>query len=617
MALQAAANAPARALAVNALSSLRLENILLPLAQGSARAPGGLDAWFIVTPQPPGPPLRLPGPFERWSEGELLDCVLRPIAMALDRLNDVGMTHRAICPTNVFRARANEALTLGAAWAAPPALHQNAIFEPPYVAMCHPAGRGEGSIADDIYALGVLLLTLAGGRVPLEGMDKDAIIRLKLERGSFVALAGDLRLPATIADLARGMLAEDPEHRPSPALLSDPATARGRRVAARPPQRAQRPLEVGGISVWDARNLSYALARAPDAGIRLLRSQAVETWLRRTLGDPALAGRISETLETRAVDAAAEPTRVDPSLLLRAVALLDPLAPICWRGLCLFPDGIGTVFAQAEGGDDGLTHLQELVHCEAAVAWGETRPERIDMPVLRLDSRQQRLLLRIAGWAGGLIRLRYALNPLLPCRSPLLGPACVVRLGDLLPALERHATASVDFVIDQDIAAFISARFNGRMDAELATLAQTEDPDIDPPGHRGLAQLRVLSRLCTRDGPMLLPRLAACVLRSVQPALATWKSRSVRVAREQALTTAAQRGALPAMLGVMEDLAARQDDGANALAAEIELREIVRSLARLHSARDERVEQAVNTGQEIAASLGIVALAIAAVLSAL
>ncbi len=72
--------------------------------------------------------------------------------------------------------------------------------------MCHPAGRGDGSIADDVYALGVLLLTLALGRLPLAELDDTAILRRKLEQGSHGALVGDERLPPLIADLSACLL---------------------------------------------------------------------------------------------------------------------------------------------------------------------------------------------------------------------------------------------------------------------------------------------------------------------------------------------------------------------------------------------------------------------------
>ena len=59
-----------------------------------------------------------------------------------------------------------------------------------------------------------------------------------------------------------------------PTLLLDPASARGRRVAARPPRRAQRPITVAGGEVWDARSLAYALAVESEQGLNALRSNA-------------------------------------------------------------------------------------------------------------------------------------------------------------------------------------------------------------------------------------------------------------------------------------------------------------------------------------------------------
>src|SRR6202011_5057089 len=115
-------------------------------------------------------------------------------------------------PDNLFRAGPGEPALLGCAWAAPSASTQPALYEPPYSAMCPPSCRGEGSVADDVYALGVTLLVLAMGRIPLAGLDDKAILRRKLDMGSFAALVGDERLPAAIADLVRGMLAEDPAH---------------------------------------------------------------------------------------------------------------------------------------------------------------------------------------------------------------------------------------------------------------------------------------------------------------------------------------------------------------------------------------------------------------------
>ena len=237
-----------------------------------------------------------------WPEMELLECVLRPAAHVLEHLQERGITHRGIRLDNVFQSAPGQPVVLGPAWETPPAMAQPALFEPPYSAMCLPAGRGDGSIADDVYALGVLLLCLALGHAPLAELDDATILRRKLELGTYAALARDDRLPPIIGDLVRGMLAEDPEHRPTPTLLLDPASARGRRVAARPPRRAQRPITMAGNEVWNARSLAYALGEEPERGLSAVRSGAVEQWLRRVLGDSTLATRVEELVRHRSLD---------------------------------------------------------------------------------------------------------------------------------------------------------------------------------------------------------------------------------------------------------------------------------------------------------------------------
>lgn len=624
MAVQAASHTPARPLPINALASLAIEDLLLPIAHGRAPAGQGVHACFVVMPKPPGPPLwpshKPPQSHPLWSERDLLDCVLRPLAQALAQLHASGMTHRAIRPNNIFRGRDHYAATLGGAWAAPPAMLQPCVFEPPYSAQCHPAGRGDGSIADDVYSLGVVLIALIGGMLPMADADDETIIRRKLERGSFAALAGDLRLAPSMTDLLRLMLAEDPEHRPQPAVLANPSTARARRIAIRPASRAQRPIDIGGVAAWDARNLAYALSRAPKSAVSLLRSNGIDLWLRRTLGEPVLAARVDEIVRGQADDPITGPAQADAIRLMRTIALLDPLAPMCWHGLALFPDGIGPLCALLSANPLDAQHLDQLqvmINEEACAIWGESHSARMDMAILRLDCRQQRAVLRVGGWAGGMLRLAYTLNPLLACRAKPIFHGAILRLHELMPALERAASGTVDFLIDADIAAFIAARYSGRMDSDLVILARDEDPDIDPPGHRGLAQLRVLERICEQDPARRWPKIAAVALHPARAALLQWRGRTARSEREAALQQAVGSGALAAMLAVLSDTQAHVADARDCTLATLELRHIDGETERLQAAGTDRAAMARTTGNEIAAGIGMMALATAAVVTVL
>jgi hypothetical protein len=490
---------------------------------------------------------------------------------------------------------------------------QPALFEPPYSAMCVPGGRGDGSIADDVYALGVLLLCLAIGRSALEQHDERSMIRRKLELGSYPALVGGERVPPIIGDLVRGMVAEDPEHRPAPALLLDPASARGRRVANRPPRRAQRSMLLGDAEVWDGRSLAFALAVEPDQGVQSLRTGVVEHWLRRSLGDVQAASRVEDLVRHRSSDRTPVGGSDDAELLMGAVALLDPLAPLCWRGVAVWPDGIGPALAVAQpNAPEIVSRMQEIVTRQEVANWAALRPDRCDVGMLRADARRQHSLLRQLGKGTSAPLLTYLLNPLLPCASPLLAHHWVDRLADLLPALEDVA-GQVDRrqadPVDTHMAAFIAARLEHRMQQQLATElgGSTEC----------LAQIKILAQLQSRPGQRPLPALASWLASKAGPVVATWRNRDRRAAIEERLQQLASAGYLAPMLQVLDDPSARSADAREAHEAEAMVAAVEAELAEIGSGAPGRAEAATRLGQEIAAGCGLAAMAAALVLAAL
>jgi hypothetical protein len=615
MAIQVQRHLPPRPRALQALS-VPIDGLLTPLAHGiTAAQPGSAEeACYVICLAPPGPSLLArPRP---WPEAELLECVLRPAALVLEQMQARGVTHRGIRLDNVFQPRPGQLVVLGSAWAAPPGVGQPALFEPPYSAMCLPAGRGDGSIADDVYSLGVLLLCLGLGHAPLAQLDDAAILRRKLELGTYAALLGDQRLPPVVGDLVRGMLAEDPEHRPPPSLLLDPASARGRRVAARPPRRSQRAMPMAAAEIWDARSLAHAMAVEPETGVHALRSGAVVLWLRRGVGDALLAARLEDLVRHRVLDSLPDDAPGDAALVMRAIALLDPLAPLCWRGLALWPDGIGAALAAARATDpDASARLQEVVALELAGNWAAMRPERCDFAELRVQARQQHAWLQLRGAGGGEARLCYLLNPLMPCSSELMGGHWVTRLPELLQALE-DAAGRVDRKqvrpVDTHIATFIAARSERRLDSELVALAGGGPDDA-----AWLAQIRILAELQTRHRTQALPGLAAWLAEQAGPALVTWRNRDSRASITERLQALAQVGYLAPMLALVDDPAGHDADAREAQVAAVELGRIDAELAQIAAGASSRASVANRLGQEIAAGIGLATLATVLVVAAL
>jgi eukaryotic-like serine/threonine-protein kinase len=617
MAVQVRRHLPARPQALQHLTGEIIEGLLTPLAYGPAPAPGGEEAGFVICQAPPGPALS--AALRPWSEPELLNLVLRPAARVLDQLAQRGLTHRGIRAENVFRIGPGHPVVLGCAWATPPAALQPAVAEPPYVSVCPPGSRGDGNIADDVYALGVLMLTLALGQSPLAGVPEAEVTLRKLDHGSHAVLLGEHRLGSFVADLLRGMLAEDPEHRPPPMLLLDASAARSRRIAARPPQRAPQPIKVGDLVCWHSRTLAHALATQPELGLQALKTGAVGQWLRRGLGDGALAVRLDEQLGLRAGGADGEASDADAMSLLRVVTVLDPLAPMCWNGMILWPDAIGTALAAAlqdppvPTNIDQAGRIAKLIAMEAQVAWAALHPAKSDTQMLRTDARRLSAPLHLPGAAGSLTRLTYQLNPLLPCIAAGLAGRWVVQLHDLLPALEAAARRdrAQALPLAGVVAAFIAARGDRAVENLVVRLDDTAG------GNDPLAQLRLLAALQSRYHVRPLPALGAWVAERIDALLVVWQSRPRRIAVRANLHELASTGQLTALLTLLDDSQAHRNDEREVQQAVRDLGRLDAALAGLANGGSVRADRARRIGQEVAAGIGLSALAMLLMIAAL
>ena len=591
-------------------TDLAVPNAVMAVDAGPGRDLAGQSGWFIVSEAPPGQSLTA----ERhaWREHDLISCVLKPAAAALDALHLTGLTHRAIRPDNLFREGGRGPVTLGPCFASPPASKQPSVIEPPYSGWCMAAGRGDGSIADDVYALGATLLALALGRLPMAGMDDGAVVRRKLQLGSYAALVGDVPLPPLLADLLRVMLAEEPDHRPSPAALLNPEQARTRRVAARPPPRAQRPLDVGGMPVHSARELAYAIGVHAERGEQILRDGTVDRWLRRTLGDSQLAVRLQESIERRDTE---QPALDVAMTVMRAVVALDPLAPLVWRGLTLMPQGLGAAASSVSvtAAVDALAAVEEIVAHGVVLTYAVLAARRPEHGPLKVESRQWHEWLSARNAAGGIRRVLYGLNPLLACQSPLLSEVPAATLGELLPALE-NAAAKTDrrrAPMDPHIASFLVARGDPTLTNELATLANFADDASR------LIVLRLFAHLQERTHPKPLPGLAAWLNDSGFAGLQRWRSRTTREDMRAQLATAVTAGSIGAMLTLVSDENALELDNAGSFHAGHRIAAIKAALKQIDEGVGERAEAARRVGHEIATGLGLMATMGAALMLAL
>jgi hypothetical protein len=555
VAIQVQRDLPARIDAIDAISD-HIDNLMTPSAHGIGPSTGGGEAYYIICTAPPGP--SLVSNTVRWTDRALVEQVLKPTARLLLTLQSMGLTHRSIRPDNVFLEAPGQIVTLGAAWATPPAMRQPVLFESPYTAMCEPTARGPGEIADDIYALAVLMLWLASGKTPCEGMTDDAIIRSKLSLGSFQALSKGLRLTSFLTDLLSGMLAEDPIHRPTPKLLLDPNAARARRVASSPARRSHDPLIIGDVQLYDARSLAHVMFKDERRAIQGLRNNSITDWLRRGLGDATVAQRIEELTRKRLAETRGS-NLSDARLLMRAIAALDPRMPLCWRGTAIRPAGIEGLLSVVFRDDFKLLSIvQELLLYDVIGTWGETSAHaqpQVPKGLKHILRAFQKMVSNDV--PDAMLRLYLLLSPLAPCPSPQTAQAWIIDMPGLMKWLDRIAASAKGGLIDRPMAAFIGAKTMGQKDTLLMSMLKADKDDAarEP-------ELHVLTDLQVSYPVGPLRELAGWAMKRLTPAIDTWRNRPYRKTVTDTLAELAKAGYLEPMLDLMFNKTRREQDHA-------------------------------------------------------
>jgi hypothetical protein len=606
-ALICASGVPPRWSILEPLSSTHTDAVVKPMRWGVVDwPPRGRRALAILFEQPDSRVVdALDEPFTPLTEDEIVTLVLPPIMAGLKTLFDLGITHRAIRPTNLFRRAGDRRVMLGECVSGPPAAAQPIAFETIESGLAMPTGRGPGTPADDLYALGATLLCLVQGGDPTQGMDPQELLDAKIARGSFNLMQGLTGQTLKMVEPIRGLLADNPRERW--ALHDLDSWVQRRRVTVRhagTPKRASRPFEMGGESHVTARSLARAFVRDPGAASLPVSNGDLDAWLQRSLGDPERSAALAlAAADTGGTDGPVREAR----LAARAAIALDPAAPVRFMSMAAAIDGFGPALAEMFPSGDGAGPIAEAIMARLPQFWFSAqrnfRPEYA--PLLKSFDRM-RMLLEDRRPGFGLARVLYELNPGLHCLSPAIEREHVIEARDLAAALERAAASGRlgEPLIDRHVAAFIAARCKSAGTDWQDELAGNNHET------RVLATLRLLAHLqglgTWRKAPSLGDRLA----KEVPPLIARYHGRVRRARLLADLHKLAGAGNLATLLALAADPAEKQQDDIEFRAARVEFAAIAREIQALAKAAEVRDEEARVLGGTLSATaatlLGVV-----------
>ena len=591
-------------------SLLRLDNeaLLKVRSFGVSRwIEDGRETPILVYARPPGRRILRTADdrIDPYRDDILVRCIVKPMSQVLRDLRARRVFHGCINPTNLYRAGGETPAVLGDCVAAPAGLGQPALYQTVERMQCTPAGRGAGTNADDLYALGVTLVALLKGRAPLDGMSDAEILESKLANGSFGAVVGDHRLPLDLVEPIKGLLLDEPDDRWTVDDLDQWLS--GRRLTpkqARSPVQAVRPLHHAGADHWQPRRLAIALAEEPELRPNTISLPDLDAWLRRGLSDDAMADRVQEAV--RGGQAGSNPT-LGHRRLARLCIALDPTGPIRYRGVATTIDGIAALLSEEYISGKGPQIPAEIIAGNLPLFWVSVQARHTsDHATWARQFEAMRTLLdqEIPGF--GIERVLYELNPSMPCRSPFLDGFYILQCDQLLRALETIADrrdAPRD-PIDRHIAGFILSRYPNLSPRQMRAIGRADDPAA-----RALGALDVLTTLQADARVHPLPGLCRWIVRLLKPGLQTLHSRKRRERLLRDIDKQAATGLLRNIQMLMQEDASPAKDSGEFAAARAEYRTHAREIRQLTRKLETRHAVSRDTGQQMAALASSIAAA--------
>lgn len=489
-----------------------------------------------------------------WKAERVMEKIAIPIVMALRDLQQRDVIHGNIRASNLYNGGKKnfETIILGDCLALPASMAQPLIYEPIERGMADPIGRGEGTVEDDLYALGVLIAMHLRSYDPLRGKSDNEIISSKVINGSYSALiGGNDRFSGGILELLRGLLMDDKKQRWT--LDEVMNWLDGRRLTPKQPirrKKASRALMLDGISYYYSATLAHNIVSKPQEAVHHIENNELGHWVERSLGDEEMLHRLQQAIETASEGGVG--AGYWDRLLPRVSIALDPEAPIRYKGMSIRPVGIGAAMAEAFIQKKGLANFADLFNNGVLYFWiTVTANLNEDISAFMAQVDKCRSYLKQRGIQYGIERCLYLLNPSVHCLSPLVEDYFVRTPEEYLLALEDMAPkfkgSYPTKIIDHHAACFLISRESRMVEPFTYDLSSNEN------FRHLLGSLQVMATIQRLSNVKNLPNLSQWIGNLLDPVIDRFHSKDIRQSIRKKVDAAKSSGNLTELLSIIEN----------------------------------------------------------------
>ncbi|PJB71098.1 MAG: hypothetical protein CO093_06050 [Alphaproteobacteria bacterium CG_4_9_14_3_um_filter_47_13] len=535
-----------------------------------------------------------------WKPEKAMKVFIEPMVRTLSGLRNIEMVHGCINPMNIFEGGADEGgsqVILGECLSTPPSYLQPKVFETIERAQADAVAQGRGTLEDDIYAFGVSLTMILRQKNPLAGLDDDAIIREKIELGSYGALTGKERFTGAILELLRGLLYDERTQRWT--LEEIESWMDGQRLSPKQSakkKKASRPLVFNNERYLRPILLAMDLNKNQGEVASLIESDTLEQWVIRSLEDTRCKERLDLAIEQ--AQQGGRGSGYWEQLISRVSVALDPEAPIRFKNLCLHPEGIPYALAEAYILKRDIMPYVEIINHQLVMFW-LTMQQDVKVDVGNLNSKFDscRAFLRQTTIGYGIERCLYFLCPESPCVSDRLAGYYVRSPEEMMLAFEgiSESTDKPKLFLDRNIAAFLSIKDRRNIDPFFPEL---NAPEIYT---KILGNIKVLATIQKRSRLEPFPGIASWIAEILEPVYERYHDRELRVDIRKRIEKLKKTGDLTKIMTVLDDSEERRRDFYGFRAAMEEYRDLgIENTELVHRLGKPEI-YSKETGQEVAA----------------
>ena len=492
------------------------------------------------------------------NEYELGERVVDPISHAIATLKDMGISHRSVCVENLyFMDKERRELVLGECVTAPSAFNLPPIYETAQRAMAMPHGRGIGTVMDDLYSIGVLMVLLLFGKNPVEDLSENEVIIKKLEQGSYQTFVGDVRLPLQLIEPLRGLLSDDAAERWDGTALEIWLSGQKKTpMQKRPVQKPRTSFKFAGHMHVSPRSLALSLNENVAEAATLIKNGKISLWMKQSMMMASVADEIDHIVASAKLHEG-KADGEDDVIVAKTCIRLDPAGPIRFKGFSFMIDGFGPALAVEYLRKGNFQLPSEMLARDLAGYWFSAQESLIsDATSYDKTFTTLRSFFMIKEMGFGIERCLYETNRSLPCQSEILQKVYIDHVEDLLTGLDEVAseTDTQTRPMDKHIAAYIATHFKFDVSPHLKALSD-EKPETSLVG---LLSLYALMQWRLKN--QALYGLGRWLGGLLTPAIGSYHSQSTRSSIEREIPTLVRQGSLPELFDLIDNADRRHQD---------------------------------------------------------